>query len=217
MTLQGRLEALATRVSNYLRDSVLPRLQPTGGTAGQVLTKISANNYDSAWVTPSSGSDPWNRVKLGADFIAANTATFANVTDGTVTLTFTPPANTDWELEAKLQIETATATNLPRVGVSVGGNAANGYGAVNIWQGGATVNAAGVGAYGGWKNNAATVNVQMAAGGVPAANVPALCEIAASGRSGATPQPITIQLANETAAANMGKVLRGSFLRWRIV
>jgi hypothetical protein len=157
----------------------------------------------------------WTYVKLAADFVCPNSTTFTDITDGTTILRFTPPANSDWEMEAKLLIETATAANMPEVGVSIGGNAANGYGAVNIWQGGATVNAAGVGAVGGWKNNVAAVTVRMTAGGLPANATPALCEIVMSGRSGASPQPIVIQLANETAAATMGKALRGSFLKWR--
>lgn len=33
----------------------LPGSVPTGGTAGQVLTKQSAANYETAWVTPSGG------------------------------------------------------------------------------------------------------------------------------------------------------------------
>jgi hypothetical protein len=327
VTLQGRLEALAAAIRTKI-NAMMPRLQPAGGSAGQVLAKNTANDYDSAWITsgtvrsvvvtqplagitvsnsgtsqtvnatsaialandlaavealtgtgfakrtgtdawsvsatvalselaaaPSAGviwasgagayahlasgggttnylradgtwaqppgtgggSNPWTTVKLAADFIAANTNTFANVTDGTTTLTFTPPANSDWEMTAKLNIQTATAANLPRVGLTIGGNAANGYGSANIWGPAAAATGAGVGAFGGWANNAAAVNIQMAAGGVVAANTPAQVEISASGRSGASPQPIIIQMANETAAANMGKVLRGSFLRWQVL
>jgi hypothetical protein len=217
-TQKERLDLIFTRIGNYLRDSVLPRLLPTGGTAGQVLAKTTANNYAVGWADPGASSgDGWTRIKLALDFALPNSAVFTNISDGTTTLTFTPPANADWELEGRIMIETATAANLPRVGVNIGAHAANGYGTVNIWQGGATVNAAGVGATGGWKNNAAAVNVQMAVGGLPAPNVPALAEIIMSGRSGNTPQPITIQLANETAAANMGKALRGSFIKWRSV
>ncbi len=40
-TLKQRIEALATRTGNYLRDSVLPRLVPTAGTTGHVLTKTA--------------------------------------------------------------------------------------------------------------------------------------------------------------------------------
>ena len=161
------------------------------------------------------GGDTWTTTKLALDFVAANSAAFANVTDGTTALTFTPPANTDWEMTAKLIVETATAANLPRVGLNIGSHAQNGYGSANIWGPAAAATGAGVGAFGGWRNNGAAVNIQMAAGGLKTAAEPAHVEISACGRSGNNPQPITIQLANETAAANMGKVLRGSFLRWR--
>lgn len=159
--------------------------------------------------------DGWIRCKLAADYVNGNNTTFVDINDGTTFLRFTPPANTDWEAEAKIMIETAAATNLPLVGVKATLGLTSGYGVVNIWQGGATVNAAGVAAVGGWRDPAADVTVRMAAGGLPAANIPALCEIAMSGRSGASPQQISIQLANETAAVTMGKALRGSFLRYR--
>ncbi len=171
---------------------------------------------DGTWVAPASGNS-WTVIKLAADYLAPNTATFANVTDGTTTLSFTPPANSDWEATGKLLVETATAANLPRVGVSITAGATSGYGAVNIWQAPATAQGAGVGAFAGWKNPGAAVVAQIAAGGFPLPNVPYEVEISMSGRSGASPQPIIIQLANETAAANMGKVLRGSFIRWSLV
>lgn len=41
MSLQTRLTALATGIANYIRDSVTPRLLPTGGTTGQVVAKTS--------------------------------------------------------------------------------------------------------------------------------------------------------------------------------
>lgn len=53
-TLVDRINLLATGIANYIRDSIKPRLMPTGGTSGQVLTKNSATNYDVGWITPSS-------------------------------------------------------------------------------------------------------------------------------------------------------------------
>lgn len=44
MSLDTRLAAFATRVANYLRDSVLPRLPPATGTTGYMVTK-SASGY----------------------------------------------------------------------------------------------------------------------------------------------------------------------------
>ena len=49
--LSARISLLATRVANYIRDSVLPRLLPSGGEAGQSLTKSSATDYAVGWAT----------------------------------------------------------------------------------------------------------------------------------------------------------------------
>lgn len=174
---------------------------------------VAAINAVDAKVAGSS-ADPWTTKKLAADYVAGNNTTYVTLTDGTTSLQFTPPANSDWEMEANILIETATAANLPRVGINVGGNANNGYGSGNIWQAGATAGAS-VHANGTWKNNVAAVDIRLSAGGVQTAATPWLCEIKACGRSGSTPQPISIQLANETAAASMGKALRGSFLKYR--
>lgn len=56
MTVASRVTDLATAVGNYLRDSVLPRLLPAGGTAGQVLAKTSGADYAAAWQAPGGGS-----------------------------------------------------------------------------------------------------------------------------------------------------------------
>lgn len=39
MSLASQISAGFTAVGNYIRDSILPRLVPTGGTTGHVLTK----------------------------------------------------------------------------------------------------------------------------------------------------------------------------------
>lgn len=56
MDLSARIAALATGVGNYIRDNILPRLVPAGGTNGQVLGKSSATNYALSWITPSAGA-----------------------------------------------------------------------------------------------------------------------------------------------------------------
>lgn len=58
MSLASNVGLLATRVANYLRDSVTPRLIPAGGSTGQVLTKSSAADYASGWATPAAGGAP---------------------------------------------------------------------------------------------------------------------------------------------------------------
>ena len=51
MDLSARISLLTTRIANYLRDSVIPRLLPSGGSSGQVLSKSSGTNYAVVWVT----------------------------------------------------------------------------------------------------------------------------------------------------------------------
>lgn len=55
MTLKERVEVLATRMGNYIRDNILPRLLPSGGTSGQVLSKSSNSDYAVQWVNQSAG------------------------------------------------------------------------------------------------------------------------------------------------------------------
>jgi hypothetical protein len=58
-TQKERLDLVFTRIGNFLRDSVLTRVLPTGGTAGQVLSKVNANNFNATWTTPSTtGGNP---------------------------------------------------------------------------------------------------------------------------------------------------------------
>jgi hypothetical protein len=213
LTLQARIEALATRIANYIRDSVLPRLIPTGGTAGQVLAKISATNFAVGWVSPAGGADPWARTILAADYTNP-LATFANITDGVTPFTYTPPANSNFTLEAELIVTTTTIANLPRIGVLVAAGVNNGYAFITSEQDGATATTEVVAA-GGYNNNAAAVNVQYPAGGVPVANQPVSCTIRIKGRSGSAPQPISLQMAAETAGANICFVKRGSEMRTR--
>lgn len=84
MSLALRVSALATATANYLRDTVLPRVQPSGGTSGQVLTKISATNYASAWQTPATG---------GTGGAVAGTKTL-NYTNGVLTSVSGPASAT---------------------------------------------------------------------------------------------------------------------------
>jgi hypothetical protein len=49
MPLNTHINALATRVANYLRDSVLPRVLPSGGSTGQALVKTSGADFVVGW------------------------------------------------------------------------------------------------------------------------------------------------------------------------
>ncbi len=83
MSLASVTTAGFQRVGNFLRDTVMPRTLPAGGTAGQALVKNTANPYDASWATVSAGggaADPidlavldpvapaTNRVRLGRTF-----------------------------------------------------------------------------------------------------------------------------------------------------
>ena len=50
-TLSERVALLATGIANYIRDSINPRLMPSGGSANQVLRKTSGTDYAVGWVT----------------------------------------------------------------------------------------------------------------------------------------------------------------------
>ena len=51
VTLSERVALLATGIANYIRDSIKPRLIPSGGSANQVLRKTSGTDYAVGWVT----------------------------------------------------------------------------------------------------------------------------------------------------------------------
>jgi hypothetical protein len=152
-------------------------------------------------------SDPWTRVKLAADFTTA-LATFGNITG----MTYTPPAASDFLIEADLLLLTTTTTNLPRIGVALPANLQ--WASVSIRQAGAA-DTADVVQHGGTTTAAATV--QVPAGGLAVASVPRLCSVVIKGRSGANPAAITLQLAAETAGANIVFVKAGSEMRSRVV
>lgn len=49
MTLVSGIVSLAQAIAAEIKNNIRPRLQPTGGALGTVLTKQSTNPYDSAW------------------------------------------------------------------------------------------------------------------------------------------------------------------------
>lgn len=144
--------------------------------------------------------------KLAADFVNATVA-FTDVPD----LSYTPPANTDFEITAWLLIVAGNAaTNLPRLGISIA--AGQQYGAMSIEQAGATSSTE-VAAHGSFLAVAATL--QVPAGGLAAVNTPYEAMLRIKGRSGAAPGAIKLQLAAETAAANAAIIKAGSSMTVR--
>lgn len=91
MSFASRTTALATRIGNYFRDSILPRLLPSGGTTGQVLAKTTGTNYVVGWVTPAAGSGGANG--FNAIFMRAAGQFIATCLNGIAMGTLTGTAN----------------------------------------------------------------------------------------------------------------------------
>lgn len=197
-TLAQRISDLAAAIRAKF-NTITPNVPSAGGNAAQFW------RGDKTWAAPPA--EPWTRIKLAADFTTA-LATFGDITG----LTYTPPANSDFMIEAELLLLTTTATNLPRVGVAI--PAGYQWAAAEIRQAGAT-DTAQIQTHGGTLTTLA--NIQTAAGGLAAANSPRLCVVRVKGRSGASPAAIRLQLAAETAGANICFVKAGSEMRSRLV
>ena len=82
--LSSRISLLATRVANYIRDSILPRLIPSGGGVGQALTKSSTTDYEVGWVTNKTVQ---YSCVLGNAGIRANVPITFTITDSDVVAT----------------------------------------------------------------------------------------------------------------------------------
>lgn len=61
-SLTNRITTAETNISNNTSaiNTLNSKVLPAGGTAGQVLSKIDGTNYNTQWVTPSSGSSAFN-------------------------------------------------------------------------------------------------------------------------------------------------------------
>ena len=74
MSLVTQITALAAAVRDKL-NTMTPRLLPSGGTTGQVLSKSSATDYATSWVTQTkvtAGTTPPASPAIGDVWIDTN-------------------------------------------------------------------------------------------------------------------------------------------------
>lgn len=175
----------------------------------RIAAALSGSTYQT-YARQADAGDPWTRFTLASDFVNA-TASFATITDGLATMSWTPPAGKAFTIEAELLFQTATPSNLPRIGVSIGAGQA--HGAVEISHPGSLVTSNPTYLKGTFLTSAAVV--QMAGGSMPAAATPFLARVLVKGRAGSSPGAIALQMAAESAAANTCSIRAGSEMRAR--
>ena len=81
-TLSERVALLATGIANYIRDSIKPRLIPSGGSANQVLRKTSGTDYATEWSTNKTVQYP---IQLGNNGIQCLIPIKVTISDADVT------------------------------------------------------------------------------------------------------------------------------------
>lgn len=200
MTLQGRLEALAAAIRGKI-NAMMPRLLPDGGTAGQVLTKTSANSYDAGWATPASGggggTSTEDNLILTAD-VTSNSTTLVNISE----LAFQPAPNTRYRFRLYAFLQTAATA----AGVQVGVNARTDYSKFAAWASSPSSATAFTTAY----SMSLTAAFKAAPAASGAANVPFFGEVEGIFVTGAAPGPLNFTINSETTA--IVRILADSFL-----
>lgn len=158
-----------------------------------------------------SAADPWTVLKVTQDF-TTTLATFADVLVAAAgaALGFTPVANTTYEVEGLLQVQTATATVGPRPGLTWGTGYQFGAARITVPSSAAAeaVVHAPIGTIAG--------TAQTPVGGLPTTAQSYLTTIMATFLSGTTPTPFKVQLASETAGTTV-TIKAGSFIRYRVI
>jgi hypothetical protein len=89
--------AVGTSLKYARADHVHANPLPTGGTTGQVLSKVDGTNYNVAWTTVASGSSAW----------------------GSITGTLSSQTDLQSALDAKLDTTTASSTYVPLNGATM--------------------------------------------------------------------------------------------------
>lgn len=151
------------------------------------------------------GPDLWTYLKLASDQ-DVSTATWADLTG----LTFTPAANTDYDVEWCLKCQTPTATVGARQGAAWGTGYQNGI--VGLRTPASLTTETMVHQTMGTSAGTA----QAAVGGLPVVNTPYGHRGAATFRSGAVPTAFRLQMASETAGTAI-RTKAGSWLKYRTI
>jgi hypothetical protein len=173
-------------------------------TKGSALTTSELDtNFDHSW----------NSIKLTSDFVNATT-TQTTITDGTTAWSWTPPANTDIEIEAELLVQAVATANLPTIQASVPGAANNTqYG----WAEVAYFTSLTARAQIAVSFTTAGGNATVPAGTALNATAPVRYIVYIKVRTGSSPAAITIKGAGESAVAAAITVKAGSVMRYRTV
>jgi hypothetical protein len=99
VSVASQVGLLATRIGNYLRDSILPRLLPSGGTTGQVLSKTSGTNYAVGW---TAVPDPEIWRLLQADTAGVNATGVQPILPGAAAINVEASSTYEYEVLANI-------------------------------------------------------------------------------------------------------------------
>lgn len=204
LTLGGTLSTTSAALTDFNSATRAQTEAMLVAGSGVTLTPGSSGATRTITVAASGGgSDPWTYVKLASDFV-----TSSSIAVDVTGMTFTPAANTDYEVEWVLLVSTATITVGPRPGAAWGTGYQ--YGAIDMY----TTSSAVAESQQHVSMNTAAGSAIANIGGLPVANeVYGTCGRAVF-RSGTTPTAFKLQLASETAATNV-TAKAGSFLKYR--
>jgi hypothetical protein len=178
--------------------------------AAVVTTRTAKGSALTTTEMDDNFNSAWNKKELATDF-SNGTITQTLISDGTTSFTWTPPANTDIEIEAELIVQAVATANLPSIQASVPAGMQYGFAEVT-WASSATAKAF---AIAGFTTSAVTATIP--AGTAMSATVPFRVTVFIKGRTGASPAAININGAGESAATNAIIVKAGSAMRYRVV
>ena len=231
LTYDAANDTLSTKIVQLgTAGSALGQLKLSGNTSGTVTVQTAAaagtytltlpttdGNSNEVLRTDGSGvlswvsRDLWTYAKLTSDF-STTSGSQTNVTG----LSFTPAANTEYEIEVKLLLESSVNGNAVRPGNTWPTGYSGGAGMFQITLGGFTTNIST--GFDAASNTAGTALANTGtAWGAAAANLPYITVGAWILRMGASPSGnFQITVASETGGTTV-RVKTGSFLKYRTI